>query len=233
MARLSNLRNSSTRWFDALPEKVRDEIEASSTVVKASEGQVVVRQGDDVRGLYGVVTGELQAIGTTTTGQDALIAIHRPSDWFGFLACADRGEYVVSVVATTDCDLRFLAMPAIERIFFQDPRMMRLFYAPQIAVNRATMHYLTEHLSYSPIQRLANRLLDLALSPYNEYIPIRTLHAVTQEQLAFSTLHSRQWTNRMLKQMSDMGLINVSRRTIEILDIEGLEKIADVGLPEG
>ena len=65
MARLSNLRNSSTRWFDALPDKVREDIEASSTIMKASEGQVVVRQGDDVRGLYGVVTGELQAIGTT------------------------------------------------------------------------------------------------------------------------------------------------------------------------
>ena len=230
MSQARSFRHVPARWFETLPADVKHAVEEVVTSLRIAKGQAVIRQGDEARGLYGVVSGELQAIGTTTSGLDALIAIHRASDWFGFQACADQGEYAFSVVATCDSELQFLSLPAVERIFMQTTRTMKLFFAPQLSTTRSLFRHITEQLSYSPIQRLANRLLELAITPYAEHVPVSTLNAVTQEQLAFSTMHSRQWTNRLLRQLVDKGLISVSRTTIEIIDFKGLKNLADNGL---
>jgi len=216
----------SVRWFETLPKETRIAVEQTAVPTRVAKGHTVIRQGDRAKGLFGVVSGELQAIGTSASGVDVLIAIHRPNDWFGFLACADGGPYAFSVVASKDCEMQFLNLSAVERIFMRSPQTMKLFFVPQVSTTRALFRYISEQASYTPIQRLASRLLDLSISPYGEPGPVTILSEVTQEQLALSIMHSRQWTNRMLRQLTDKGLISLSRGTIEIIDIVGLERLA-------
>ena len=71
-------------WFDQLPPHIREDVERSSVKLKLKRGKPLFRQGDPPRGLFGIVSGEAQVIGTTISGQDILVAMHRAGDWTGF-----------------------------------------------------------------------------------------------------------------------------------------------------
>lgn len=216
------------RWYASLPGDVRSDIEAAATRICVDAGKAVIRQGDPCTGLYRVRSGELQVIGTTSNGMDALVAIHRPDDWFGFLACLDGGEYAYSVVASFQTELDYLTRAAVDRIFKASVERYQFLVQPQMMLTRSVYEHLCEHLTYTPLQRLAARLVDLAAccdeAPAPESPP---LVAVTQEQLAFSSQASRQYTNRLLHQLSDLGVVRVNRAQIQISDFEKLKLIAE------
>lgn len=218
------------QWFGGLPPDLRDEVLKSSTPLKIRTGRHVFRQGDPVRGLYGFVTGEGQVIGTTVSGQDVLVAVHRKGDWTGFLACIDGGPYTMSVVATEPCELLHLPLAAVHRIFFTDVDRLRLLVLPEMASTRSVYAHIVDHVTFTPAQRLARHLIDLTVGAYDKSVAVCFIAPVTQDQLATAILASRQWTNRLLRLFEAEGLIAVSRTRIDILDRPRLETLAIHGV---
>lgn len=216
-------------WFAQLPETIREDIERSSMRLKIKRGKPLFRQGDPVKGLFGFVSGEAQVIGTTIAGQDILVAMHRAGDWTGFLACLDGGSYSLTVVASQPCEVLHLPLAAVHRIFMQDVARYSLLAAPEYATQPAVYSHVVEHLSFTPLQRLARRLVDLAGSPYAEVITSRTISPITQDQIALSIMSSRQWTNRLLQHLEKAGLIARGRSRIDILDLPRLTQLAIYG----
>lgn len=216
-------------WFDQLPPHIREDVERSSVRLKFKRGKPLFRQGDPVRGLFGFVSGEAQVSGTTIAGQDILVAMHRAGDWTGFLACLDGGSYTLTVTASQPCEVLHLPLAAVQRIFMQDVATYALLAAPEHATQRAVYSHIVEHVSFTPLQRLARRLVDLAGSPYTEVITTRTISPITQDQLALSIMSSRQWTNRLLQHLEKAGLIARGRSRIDILDLPRLTQLAIYG----
>ena len=120
----------------------------------------------------------------------------------------------------------------------QDVAAFALLVAPENATQRAVYSHVVEHLSFTPLQRLARRLVDLAGSPHAEVVTSRRIMPITQDQLALSIMSSRQWTNRLLQHLEKAGLIVRGRSRIDILDLPRLTHLAIYGesgfvMPEG
>jgi CRP-like cAMP-binding protein len=216
-------------WFSSLPEPVQEDILRSAVHMRLKRGKHFFRQGDPATGLYGLVTGEAQVIGTTLAGLDILVAMHRAGDWTGFLACMDGGSYTFNVVASQPCDVLYLPLPAVRRIFFKDVESLSRMIAPELATQRALYSHIIEHLAFTPLQRLARRLVDLASNVQSERVTSRTISPITQDQLALSIMASRQWTNRLLQHLEKANLIRRSRSRIDILDLPRLTQLAIYG----
>lgn len=213
-------------WLSRLPDELRDDVMKSAVRKRYKRGRHLFRQGDPTDGIFGLVTGEAQVIGTTIAGLDILVAVLRASDWTGYLACVDEGNYTFSVVASQPCEVLHLPMPAVRRIFMSDVESFRLFALPEIASTRAVYNHFVESLAFTPVQRLARRLIDLTSAPHGEERAAEFISPITQDQLALSIMTSRQWANRLLQHMEQAGLIRVSRGRIDILDRPRLQLLA-------
>ncbi|MEQ9507028.1 MAG: Crp/Fnr family transcriptional regulator [Hyphomonas sp.] len=216
-------------WFAALPEDLQADVLRSAVRLKFKRGKYLFRQGDPPTGLFGLVSGEAQVIGTTLAGLDILVAVHRAGDWTGFLACLDGGSYTFNVVASQPCDVLHLPLPAVRRIFLGDAENLACLIAPELATQRALYSHIIEHLAFTPLQRLARRLVDLASNVQGERVTSRTISPITQDQLALSIMASRQWTNRLLQHLEKAGLIARGRSRIDVLDLLRLTQLAIYG----
>lgn len=216
-------------WFASLPQALQDEVLANAVRIKVRRGKHIFRQGDAPNGLYGFASGEAQIVGTTIAGLDILVAVNRPGDWTGFLACLDGKPYTLSVVATTPCEVFHLSLPAVRRIFLNDTDSLLRMVAPELATLRALYSHVVENLAFTPLQRLARRLVDLSHHMQGEEVVARTISPITQDQLALSVMASRQWTNRLLQSLEKAGLIERGRSRIDVLDLPRLRQLAIYG----
>lgn len=204
-------------------------MQASATKLNFKKGEHLFRQGDEPKGLFGFVTGEGSVIGTTIDGKDILVAMHREWDWTGFLSILDGKPHAFSVVASLDSQVLHLAPASVRRIFMSDIDSFRYLVAPELAANRAVNRYIIDQFGFTPLQRLARKILDLSLTAYGDSLSTLTITPITQEQIALVTMSSRQWTNRLLKSLDKRGIIAVSRNRIEILKLDQLEQLAVYG----
>jgi len=216
-------------WFSGLPEAMQEEILRSAVRLRLKRGKHFFRQGDPATGLFGIVSGEAQVIGTTLAGLDILVGMHRAGDWTGFLACMDGQNYTFNVVASQPCEVLHLPLPAVRRIFLNDVDSLSQMIAPELATLRALYSHIIEHLAFTPLQRLARRLVDLASNVQAERVTSRTISPITQDQLALSIMASRQWTNRLLQHLEKAGLIHRARSRIDVLDLPRLSQLAIYG----
>jgi CRP/FNR family transcriptional regulator len=216
-------------WFAGLPERLQEEVLRSCVRLKLKRGKHLFRQGDPATGIFGIVTGEAQVVGTTLAGLDILVGVHRPGNWIGFLACLDGQNYTFNVVASQPCEVLHLPLAAVRRIFMNDVDALSHMVAPEIATLRAVYSHMIEHLAFTPLQRLARRLVDLASNAQGERVISRTISPITQDQIALSIMASRQWTNRLLQHLEKAGLITRGRSRIVVLDLPRLTQLAIYG----
>lgn len=214
------------RWFPALPEALQDEVMRSATRHRMRRGRHIFRQGDPANGIFGITSGEAHIIGTTLAGLDILVAVFRPGDWTGFLSSVDEGPYTFSVVASQSCEIVHLPLPAVKRIFLSDVEGFRRFILPELVSTRAIYSRVVESLAFTPLQRLAQRLVDLTSEPHGDLVTSSFISPVTQDQIALSIMASRQWTNRLLQHLEQADVIRISRGRIDIRDRARLTQLA-------
>jgi CRP/FNR family transcriptional regulator, cyclic AMP receptor protein len=218
-------------WFARLPADVQDELMIAGRTRHIEAGAMLFRQGDDPTGLHGLISGELHIIGSASNGHDTLLAIHRPGDWTGFLTSIDHGPHPLSALAATDCTTWSVPVQTVSRIFERDVATFRLLVAPETLVERRNYRWLIEMIIRPPMQRIAERLIDLGRWTHGERAgPVSPIEHVSQESLAAATNVSRQTMNAALGSLEELGLIKVGYGRIEILDSRSLEEFATCDL---
>ena len=220
----------SGRWFQSLPDDVRQAVEQAATLRQPRAGSRLFSAGDSNSGMHCLLDGVVHIIGFTKAGTEVLMTILYPGDWTGFLANLDRGKHAFTAICMTDCTVATLTPRAVESIFEVDVARYKLLLKPELIISRRNYLYLLEYHGGPPLQRLAYRLLDLARGPYGvPNQPVTTTVHVSQEQLGTASQLSRQKVNTLLNKLAELGLVHVSRNLITILDADGLDQISRGG----
>ena len=192
-----------------------------------AEGETIFRQGEPFKGLYCVITGQLQVTGKALDGLPLLMAIHRPGDWTGFLSAFESGPYAFSVTAVVESRIAVLEKPAVQAIFEASVVAFKCIVRPENTVSRQNYRYFIEHFGRSPVHRIAERLIGLGCWAYSDKsAPRQALHRVTQSDLATASRMSRQTVNKCLGRLVAAGLISVGYGKVEVIDPAGLWRVA-------
>jgi CRP-like cAMP-binding protein len=214
-------------WFARLPEDVQDSLILAGRQRRFSAGATLFGVGDQPTGLHGLLSGEVHITGSTSTGHNILMAIHRVGDWTGFLTCLDQQPHPLSATAAVDCIIFSVPPAAVTKIFERDVATFRLLSAPELLVGRRNYHWLVEMSQRPTLQRVAERVLDLGRWTHSERTgPVSPIEHVSQESLAAATNVSRQTMNSALHELEKLGLIRVGYGRIDIVDSRGLEKLS-------
>lgn len=195
--------------------------------------EVIFRKDDPGTHLYLVLDGAVKISLPGEFGQEALVAIMRPGEFFGELALFDRNPRSASAVALDDTRAALLAGDDFLAFLEHHPTTVRVVLET-LARTIRRLSDRVENLTFLDVpSRVAKYLLDLAQAGAPVAVgagaaaatPAPLLELVlTQDELAAFVGASRVSVNRVLGDLERRDIVGVKRRRIVIKDPGRLEK---------
>ncbi len=210
------------------PDEIPVLREIGSATRSVRRRQDLVTEGKKYRALFLVIEGILMRYRILRDGRRQVVNLVMPGDFAGVPGCFfDTALY--SIKALTDSLVSTIPLNRLFALFDTHPRLAaKLFWSFSC---EAAVY--AEHLvgigRRSALERVAHFLLELltrlqviGLADERSYrIPL------SQELIGDALGLSLPYVNRVLRQLSDEGLVTIKDQRVEIQDVEALAMLAD------
>lgn len=189
--------------------------------------ELIFSQGDRGDGLYFVASGHVSISRQNPNGDELILAMYVPGEYFGELALFDDEPRSASATAIDDCGVFFLSRSAFRSFLGTHPAALLSCLEVIVGHLRRCTDLADEIALLDVRSRLARRLLRLAQQGVVEgerTIPGSTAsYRITQQQLANMMGATRESVNKHLNAFVNEGIIRLERGHIHILDEKQLE----------
>lgn len=210
-------------WFASLPAEDAQALLDAGRILKLARGACIFRQGevpaDSAGTFFGVASGVVRLSMLHAGGNETILAIMEPGNWFGFTSQLNGLPRSHSTIAHTDVELLAVSAPAFQNL------MQRLGFAQgmvRLLAGRLRLAYgmTADQALSSTRERVARRLAflvngDMALSTSRSNI-IDT----SQDTLAMMLGITRPTLNKELQWLASRGAIALHYGRIEIKDLQ-------------
>jgi len=212
--------------FRELPPHHLDAVLKIAVEKSLEKGEWIFSEGDPGNGFYIVVEGQVKIYKLSMEGKEHILHIFGPGEPFGEVPVFSGDVFPASAEAVKKSRVLFFPRDRFIALITEDPTLA----LNMLAVLSKRLRQFTvqiENLSLKEVPgRLAGYLLLLAEEQQN---PSEiTLH-ISKGHLASFLGTIPETLSRILKKMSEQALIQVNGRKIKILDLDGLEILAESG----
>jgi CRP-like cAMP-binding protein len=183
----------------------------SAATVIVPPDQIIFAQGQACDALYYLKSGMAKGAIASKTGQEAVVILLGPGDFFGESAMLDGARRVATVTTMTECVIDRIDPAEVRRRLATDQAFTKMFL--EFLVER-TRHYLadlSDHHFHSTEKRLARALLRLAKSDGNGKLKV-AMPKLSQETLASMVGTTRPRVNLFLNKFRRLGMIEYSSK---------------------
>lgn len=219
-------------WLASTPGSFREQVLSHCDLLRVAGGQPVYNSGDDVGGLYGVVSGRVGLHLTGADGAPTLTHISQPGMWLGDAGAIRNARRLISITAMADTELLRLSRASMVRISGDDP-IAWLHFAQLASANSVLLLQTIAMLRREdPVERVAAMLLHLSKDGSGR----RAKAPGSQTELAAMTSLSRSTVSTALAELVRRKWLRTGYRSIEILDHDAIENFlgpSDFGVDEG
>jgi CRP-like cAMP-binding protein len=210
------------RLLDGVPP---DEVRQLLTVARRRRfrrGEVVIHQNDPADSLHLIVSGRFAVRVMTPLGEQATVAVNGPGDIFGELALlGDDSRRSATVEALEEAETLCVHELDFGRLRRDHPEVNEVIMRYLANEVRVMNERLLEALYVPSDRRVLRRVSELAAIYANESDgPVEI--PLTQEALAGMAGTSRATVNAVLRDAQSLGLIELSRGKVLVLDPAGL-----------
>jgi CRP/FNR family transcriptional regulator len=213
--------------FEGLDEDNARVLRRQMTEVHLNRGEHLFLEGQDGDRLFVVLDGKLKLTRAAADGRENLLSVLGPGEMFGELSLFDPRPRTSSASAVTDATLAALTHEALQPWLYERPEVS--FHMLQALARRLRRaNDLNADLVFTDVPgRVAKNLLDLAdRFGEQEHDGLHVHHDLTQEELAQLVGASRETVNKALADFAARGWLQISARSVLILDAERLRKRA-------
>ena len=213
--------------FEGLDEESARALRRQMTEVKLSRGEHLFLEGDQGDRLYVVLDGKIKLTRAATDGRESLWSVLGPGEMFGELSLFDPRPRTSTASAVTDATVAALGDEALRPWLMDRPDVsMHMLRALARRLRRA--NDVTADLVFTDVPgRVAKNLLDLAdRFGERDNAGLHVHHDLTQEELAQLVGASRETVNKALAYFAARGWLQISARSVLILDTERLRRRA-------
>lgn len=205
--------------FQQLSAVELDELAAATTQIHAPRGTVIFEQGEPCRGFHTVMYGQIKLMLTSDTGDEKVVRLIGPAGSFGEALMFMNKPYIVSAQALEDSLLLHVAKSALFDAMDRHPMLSR----KMIASLSQRLHALMADVEAYSLRSGAQRVIGYFLSRL-EGEAVRQLRLSTSKSVIASRLNlTPEHFSRILRELTDQGLIQVKGRDITILDMKRLQ----------
>jgi len=173
-----------------------------------------------------VLSGSVKISSLSAGGKEVVFAIYNAGDIFGDMSVLDGGERSADATAMTDCELLVLSrrdiLPLLERRADLCMILLKVLCHRLRQTSEQVEDVVFRHLE----SRVAKVLLQLV-----ERVGLRALNSpsvelhVSQRELGSMAGGSRESVNKILQNWHRQGLIDISKGSIMIRNVEAIERL--------
>ena len=213
--------------FNALDDEDARALRRQMTEVKLSRGEHLFMEGDDGDALYVVLDGKMKLTRAATDGRENLLVVIGPGEMFGELSLFDPRPRTSTTSAVTDAVLASLKREALLPWLRERPEVSQHMLRALVQRLRRSNDVVADLVFTDVPGRVAKNLLDLA-DRFGTQEPdgLHVHHDLTQEELAQLVGASRETVNKALADFAARGWLQISARSVLILDVDRLRKRA-------
>jgi CRP/FNR family transcriptional regulator, cyclic AMP receptor protein len=190
-------------------------------------GERLFAEGDIGDQVYFMIEGKVKLTRAAPDGRENLISVHGPGEMFGELAMFDPTYRTASATAVTDARLAMLAHDDLRKSLDSSPAVaMHLLKALAQRLRRITE--INANLVFTDVPgRVAKALLELS-GKFGVQTDdgLQVNHDLTQEELAQLVGASRETVNKALADFAARGWIQLSAKSVLLLDADRLNRRA-------
>jgi CRP/FNR family transcriptional regulator, cyclic AMP receptor protein len=190
-------------------------------------GATLFLEGDRSEAVLIVVSGRVKVFSLTEQGDEVVLAVRGPGALLGEFSALDGGLLSASVSALEP--VAGLVVPSSAFIEFLRTRGPAATVLLQLIISRLrdADRKRVEFGAFDIAARVAGRLVELAdrFGEPDEH-GVRISVALSQDELAGWVGASREAVAKALRVLRDRGFITTGRRTMTVLDLDGLRRRA-------
>jgi CRP-like cAMP-binding protein len=221
-----------TEFMARLSAGDRDELIARARTRRWPAGASLFLEGQQSSSVVVIASGRVKVFSLTEEGEEVVLAVRGPGALLGEFSAVDGEphgssvaalEPVVALVVSAEAFRGFLATHAATAVALLQLVVGRLRDADR---KRA------EFAAYDTPARVAQRILELAERfGEPEANGTRITVALSQDELAGWVGASREAVAKALRTLRESGQLTTGRRTMTVLDLDGLRRRAGQGRP--
>ena len=212
--------------FNGLSDLQLRDIQEIAIPRRYGKGETIFSEGDAGDGFYIVIEGKIKICKIAADGKEQILHIFGPGEPFGEVPVFSGRPFPATAQTLSKANLLFLPRTAFVELISGNPSLA----LSMLAVLSKRLRQFTvqiENLSLKEVPaRLASYLLYLARE---QETPGEVTLEISKGQLASLLGTIPETLSRIFARMSSMQLIEVNNRQIRLINIPGLEELAENG----
>jgi CRP-like cAMP-binding protein len=214
-------------FVGALDDGSRAAFDALGHVRRYRNGDVVFAEGDRSNDVAVVVSGRLKILCSTESGGEVALAIRQPGDLVGELAAIDDPgtPRIASAVALGPTAVRLIRAVEFTDFLVAYPTSGLVLLRMLTGRLRAAERRRVEYGSVDATRRLGRLLVELA-QPVDARGRAVVSDGLSQSELASLIGASRESVARGFTRLRQLGLVETSRRSVVVHDLDRLDRFA-------
>lgn len=202
-------------------------MQALDRVVRAGPvlqgGTVLFREGERFASLYAVRSGFVKTSTLGPDGSEQVLGFHLPGDILGFDAI-HSGRYHVTATVLGSASVCAVPFEGLSDLASRDPALQRRLYS---LLSRDINSYFGRLGDATADQRVAAFLLELSRRFSERGFSSRSfVLAMSRRDIGNYLRLATETVSRVLTRFQNDGLIRVTRREVELLDLDRLHELA-------
>jgi CRP/FNR family transcriptional regulator, dissimilatory nitrate respiration regulator len=208
--------------FRELGEEEIDRVAGGTRELRIKRSDILFQKGDPSHGFYVVVYGQVKLLFITPQGDEKVIEIMGPGQSFGEAVMFMDKPYPVTAQALVDSMLLHVSKEVVFEEIERDPKFARRM----IAGLSVRLHHLISDVEFYSLRSATQRVIGYLLREEHDQEQARG-HTVVMLPASKSVIASRlnitpEHFSRILHDLTVAGLIEVSGRSVGILNLEKL-----------
>jgi CRP/FNR family transcriptional regulator len=190
-----------------------------------NKGETIFSEGDEGNGFFVVVKGRVKIYKVSTEGKEQILHIFGPGEPFGEVPVFSGQRFPANAETMERSHLVFFPRNTFIDLISENPSLaLNMLAVLSMRLRQFTVQI--EHLSLKEVPgRLAAYLLYLAGEQDADTVTLK----ISKGQLASLLGTIPETLSRIFARMSGFGLIEVKGRHIRLLDLPGLQDLAEEG----
>ena len=191
-----------------------------------TEGTAIHRAGDGFGSVFFVTSGAAKRSLLQADGREQILGFPMPGDILGMEAI-DAGVHSTTVIALDLCAIVEIPFAAIEALSAENPAVARFLYQRMSAALRDEHGWMAALGLLNADERVAAFLLDLSQRfSARGFSAQRFMLRMTRAEIGSFLGLTLETVSRVFSRFQKLGLLNVTRRDIELLDMAALHRLA-------
>lgn len=215
-------------YFNMLSPEDLLELSVEKTSILYSKGQNIYYEGSYPNGLYCLNSGRVKIFRNGTDGREQIVRVVSPGDVFGIKSLIEGKKYSTTACAIEDSVVCFINNRRMFHLFMKYPNLTNQLLVKLSRMLEEAEQKMTSIALKSVKERVAETLLHI----YNTFFQAEPNGSrdikISREDLASLVGSATETVIRVLSELKDENIIEIECRTIRILDLKTLTRIARV-----